>query len=359
MPTSQKYLTYIPILTTGSFNTQFLITLDSIKLPYTFDLPYYSIYLVDGVGNIDCYNEFINQDKGVFYSSLLQNLTFTCNVVSIGVTNTYCTMTFAPNHAIEINSVFTVYFTGMQVSTSTCSMSQMPSTSIPVTCASNTDKNQLTIQMANTQRLTAGVTYQIIMEGISILSGTIIQYITAELRDPTSSYVIETGNRILITSVQSFIPIYIYEVEYTKNNPIVYSSFSIHFQLPRQLNPDQSFAIVMSKDLSNLNTIYSKLNIVMRDSAQNIIPTTWYLNLKNYQIVFEGLTNVLTANNYSIDIYGLKTPSTIEQDLLSLIYFRQFDSTYTVYNNPQSTTTFPQLADKVNSLITMQPYFNT
>lgn len=109
----------------------------------------------------------------------------------------------------------------------------------------------------------------------------------------------------------------------------------------------------MSKDLSNLNTIFSKLNIVMRDSAQVIIHTTWYLNLKNYQIVFEGLTNVLTANNYSIDIYGLKTPSTIEQDLLSLIYFRQFDSTYTVYNNPQSTTTFPQLADKVNSLITM------
>lgn len=178
MPTSQKYLTYIPILTTGAYNLQFLITLNSIKLPYTFDLPYYNIYLVDGVGNIDCYNEFINQDKGVFYSSLLQNLTFTCNVVSIGVTNTYCTMTFAPNHAIEINSVFTIYFTGMQVSTSTCSMSQA-STLIPVTCASNTDKNQLNLQMSNTQRLTAGIIYQITMEGISILSGTIIQYITA------------------------------------------------------------------------------------------------------------------------------------------------------------------------------------
>lgn len=87
-------------------------------------------------------------------------------------------MTFAPNHAIEINSVFTIYFTGMQVSTSTCSMSQA-STLIPVTCASNTDKNQLNLQMSNTQRLTAGIIYQITMEGISILSGTIIQYITA------------------------------------------------------------------------------------------------------------------------------------------------------------------------------------
>lgn len=186
--------------------------MNSIKLPYTFDLPYYSIYLVDSGGSIDCYNEFINQDKGVFYSSVLQNLTFTCNVVSIGVTNTYCTISFVPNHAIQIRSIFTVYFTGMQVSTNICTMIQLPSTSIPVTCASNTDKNILNLQMANTQRLLAGVNYQIIIQGISILSGTIIQYIVAQLRDPTSSYVIETGTKVLITSVQSFIPIYIYQV---------------------------------------------------------------------------------------------------------------------------------------------------
>lgn len=67
----------------------------------------------------------------------------------------------------------------------------------------------------------------------------------------------------------------------------------------------------MSKDLSNLNTIFSKLNIIFRDSTNTVIPVIWSLNLRNYQIVFEGLTNVLIASNYSIDIYGLKTPSTI------------------------------------------------
>lgn len=71
------------------------------------------------------------------------------------------------------------------------------------------------------------------------------------------------------------------------------------------------------------------------------------------------MNNVLTAASYSIQIHGLKTPSTIEQDLISIIYLRTFDSSYTVYNNAQSTTQFPQLADKINSLIIMMPYFNT
>ena len=213
--------------------------------------------------------------------------------------------------------------------------------------------------MLNSERLLAGGNYQITIQGVSILSNTIIHYIVAELRDPTSSYVIETASRILITSVEEFSPVYINEVKYSKNNPIVYSSFTIKFQLPRQLNADEVFAVVMSKDLSNLNTISSKLNVFLYDSNDVLIPTTWTLNLKNYQILFEGLTNVLTSSTYIIKIYGLKTPSTIEQDLISIIYLRKYDSSYTVYNNEASTTAFPPLADKINSLITMSPFFNT
>ncbi len=72
--------------------------MDSVKLPYNHDLPYYSIYLIDESGTIDCYNEFINQDKKAFYESYLQNLTFDCNDNSLGVGNTYCEITFIPNH---------------------------------------------------------------------------------------------------------------------------------------------------------------------------------------------------------------------------------------------------------------------
>jgi hypothetical protein len=56
MPKNQKYLTYIPIKTTSSVSTQFLIYMNGLKIPYTDDLPYYSIYLVDDTGAINCYN---------------------------------------------------------------------------------------------------------------------------------------------------------------------------------------------------------------------------------------------------------------------------------------------------------------
>lgn len=286
MPRNQKYFTYIPLKTTASISSQFLIYMNSVKLPYTDDLPYYSIYLIDDTGTINCYNEFINQDKSVFYYSYLASLSFSCNVISLGVTNTYCTVDFTPNNDIELSSVLVVYFTGMQVSTSTCSMTQLPSTLIPGVCSSNTDKNQLSLTMQNTQRLPALNSYRVIVYGISIISTTIIQNIKVSIMDPTNSYVIETGVRILLTSVDSFNPIYISEVKYSKNNPIVYSSFYISFQLPRQLNSDEVFAIVMSKDLSNLNTISSKLNVVLRDSTGTVIPCVWSLNLRNYQILF-------------------------------------------------------------------------
>ena len=214
--------------------------------------------------------------------------------------------------------------------------------------------------MGNENRLSnADITYSLKIYGISILSDTIIHYINAELRDPSGSYAIETGNRILITKVSQEFPVFITEVSYSKNNPIVVSSFTIKFELPRQLNEDESFAIVMSKDLSNLNTIPSKLSLFLYDSSDTIIPTVWSLNLKNYQIIFEGLTDILISDTYKLEIHGLKTPSTIDQDLISIIYLRNFDNSYTVSNNEESTAVFPTLSDKVNSLITMQPFFNT
>lgn len=90
----------------------------------------------------------------------------------------------------------------MQISTNSCTMTQLPSTIIKSTCSSNTDKNQLTINMQNSQRLAAGIGYSIVMSGVTILDNTIIQYVVGNLMDPTSSYIIETGTRILITSVQ-------------------------------------------------------------------------------------------------------------------------------------------------------------
>ena len=134
MPNEHKYLTYIPIQTAAAYPTEFSIFLDSVKLPYSHDLPYYSIYLIDESGTIDCFNELINEDKGVFYESYFSSLTFNCNVNTRGVLNTFCTLSFVPNHEIEIGSTLRVYFTGMQVSTDLCLMVHNPNTSISVSC---------------------------------------------------------------------------------------------------------------------------------------------------------------------------------------------------------------------------------
>ena len=79
--------------------------------------------------------------------------------------------------------------------------------------------------------------------------------------DPTNSYAIEQKTRILLTSVAHDFAIYITQVNFDKNNPIVPSSLFLNFTLPRSLNADEAFALVLSKDFMNLNNIPSKMRI--------------------------------------------------------------------------------------------------
>jgi len=45
--------------------------------------------------------------------------------------------------------------------------------------------------------------------------------------------------------------------------------------------------------------------------------------------------------------------------MISIIYLRIYDNTYTKQNTVASTATFPTLSSKINSLITLSTYFNT
>jgi len=92
--------------------------------------------------------------------------------------------------------------------------------------------------LKNTQRLDAGTEYTLKIYGMSIQSDTIIHYADMSIRDSSGGYIIESGSRILLTSVSSYFPIYIEQMTYLKNNPIVVSGFNIIFTLPRQLNND-------------------------------------------------------------------------------------------------------------------------
>ncbi len=67
----------------------------------------------------------------------------------------------------------------------------------------------------------------------------------------------------------------------------------------------------------------------------------------------------MAADSYSLELYGIITPSTITQSMIGIIYQRNYDNTYTKSNNVASTATFPTLTTKINSLITLETYFNT
>lgn len=187
---ASNYLTYIPLKTGGLYTSTFNINFNNIKIPYNLDLPYYSVTLVDYAGNVDGYNEFINQNQNIFYTGVLSALDFTCNDNSLGVTNTYCTVVFTTFQDIEVGSIFIVNFYGMFVSTNLCSMLYTAgSVSVPVkSCTPNTNLNVLTITLGNTARLPALTSYSLLINGISIDGSQISNYIKFQFMDPTGSY---------------------------------------------------------------------------------------------------------------------------------------------------------------------------
>lgn len=267
---NEQYLTYIPFTKAAGAPLSFSVFFDNVKLPYTHDLPYYSILLIDETGTIDSYNEFINQDQGVFYQTTLKKISFACSDSSLGVTNTDCSIGFIPNQQIEIGSKIYVTLTGLTVSTNKCILTKNSDSSTTLNdCQSNTDKNELVVTLKNTQRLIDSTEYTLKIYGMSITDSTINHYADMSIRDSSGGYVIESGTRILMTSVSSYFPIYIEQMTYLKNNPIVVSGFNIIFTLPRQLNKDEVFAIVMGNDLSNLNSVPSKLKIRLYHHSNN------------------------------------------------------------------------------------------
>ena len=190
---TSSYLTVIPLKTSGTYTSIFNTFFYNLKLPYNLDLPYYSVTLVDGTGAVDGYNEFINQNQNVFYTGVMNNLAFTCNDNSLGVTNTYCTVQFATFQDIEVASVLTINLFGLYVSTNLCSLTYTgnPNNTVPVaSCTPSTNLNVLTVTLANSARLPGLTNYTLQINGMSIDASSISNYITFQLMDPTGSYTI-------------------------------------------------------------------------------------------------------------------------------------------------------------------------
>lgn len=141
--------------------------------------------------------------------------------------------------------------------------------------------------LGNTAQLPAGTAYSIVINGMSIDASQISNYLTFRVMDPTNAYAIEERTRILMTSVAQDFPIEITQFNFDKSNPVVPSVLYLNFTLPRMLNSDEAFALVLNPDFVTLNNIPSKINIrlLMADGI-TVVPTTWILKSISSQIIF-------------------------------------------------------------------------
>lgn len=133
----------------------------------------------------------------------------------------------------------------MVISTNLCYLTytatSVSNTSIPVTCASTSNQTRLVVSLPGTSSTNypnTNALYNLLVYGVGILSSSISQSITLTLRDYSGSYIIETGTRLLTTTVANPLSISISQITYQFNNPIVKSSMFIAFQLPRRLYED-------------------------------------------------------------------------------------------------------------------------
>ena len=182
------YLTIIPFIFVSS-SSPFYIYLNNVHMPYTYDLPNYYIYVTKASDQtMAVSNEFIMTNGGTLYSAPLQSLTISCQDNALGVVNTYCTITFGTSNPLLGIGNVRIVFSGMSVATSTSSLTS-GGTSIPVSCASSTDKKNLTVTLLGSGFYTAG-NFTLVTYGVGITAGTLSQSITLYLYDSTVQYII-------------------------------------------------------------------------------------------------------------------------------------------------------------------------
>jgi hypothetical protein len=247
------YLTVIPF-TYSSSTSPFSFYLDNVHMPYTYDLPNYYVYITRSSDQrMASSNSYLMTNGGILYSSPLQSLTVSCQDNAIGVVSTYCTIQFGTSNPLLGNGNLRVSLSGMTVATSTCFLTSSNGTSIPVSCSSSSDNTNVTATLLGSGFYLAG-NFTLVVYGVGISNSSLSQSMTLYLYDPAVQYVIETGYRILMTTIASLNYISLTQILYSYNNPLSYNTMSIQFYLPRMLYNDEEFAFVIGQDLSDVNT---------------------------------------------------------------------------------------------------------
>lgn len=224
------YLTIIPFTYTAFSN--FVFYLDNVHMPYSYDLPNYYIYITyQSDQRMAASNAFVMTNGGTLYSSPLQSLTVSCQDNAVGVVSTYCTINFGTSNPLLAAGNIRVSLSGLTVATNTCFLtsSNNNSASIPVTCSSSTDNLNVTVTLSGGMGFYLAGNFTLVIYGVGITSNSISQSMTLYLYDSAIQYVIETGIRILMTTISSVSQISLNQIMYSYLSPLSYNTMTIQF----------------------------------------------------------------------------------------------------------------------------------
>ena len=289
-------------------------------------------------------------NAGVFYETPLKSLTLSCQDNYLGVLNTKCTILFGTQSPLKADGIITLSLSGMSIATDVCHVYLPNNTEVESTCSSTEDNKNVSITMVDTYGAYhyPADNFTVEVSGVSIDASEISQSMTIYLQDSTGLYTVETGTRILTTTVAYPYTIEIHEITYSYNSPLSSNTLSIKFYLPREIYSDERLGFVMGKDLSDVNLEIERLRIELTRDDGVVIEALHELISSEYKVLFTFKdASQVTTSNYTMKIYGIMSPASHENGAFSIIYQRSYDKAYTLTND--ETTAFPAFSDRIIS----------
>lgn len=108
---------------------------------------------------------------------------------------------------------------------------------------------------------------------------------------------------------------------------------SIRFYLPREIYNDEEFGFIMGKDLSDVNTEIKRLNIRITKSDGTQMSFLYRLISSEFKVMFAfDDPTQLNEGNYTLEIFGIRTPASHENGEFNIIFQRKYDKKYTLIN---------------------------
>ncbi len=157
----------------------------------------------------------------------MQSLTVICQDNAVGVVSTYCNINFGTSNPLLAAGNIRVSLSGLTVATDICFLTSLNGTSIPVTCTSSTDNLNVTAALSGGIGFYPAGNYTLVIYGVGITSNSLSQSMTLYLYDQAIQYAIETGVRILTTTISSVSQISLNQIMYSYLNPLSYNKMTI------------------------------------------------------------------------------------------------------------------------------------